>query len=251
MSKLYLTLTVPLLALAPALCRADMIFGIYAGAGTWQNQTSGEVTSGPTDVDVDDDLGLDDELNNVYYLAVEHPLPGLPNIRLNYADVAVTGDNVLSRTIEFNGQVFDVSDAVASDVAFEQADAVFYYEVLDNVLSLDLGMAARGLDGEFEVVSESGGVSRAEFQGVVPLLYGRLRADLPLTGLWVGGDAMGLAYDGNRLLDVNVQVGWESTLGFGAEAGWRRYRLEIEDLDDIDQAGIDLDGPYLALNYHF
>jgi len=249
-SKLYLTLTVTLLMLAPGLCRADLIFGFYAGAGTWQNQTSGDVTSGPTDVDVEDDLGIDGELNNVYYLAVEHPLPGLPNVRVNYADVSVAGDNVLSRTIEFNGQVFDLSDAVSTDVALEQADTVFYYELLDNLLSLDLGIAARGLEGAFEVVSTTG-FTRAEFQGIVPLLYGRVRADLPLTGLWVGGDAMGVAYSGNSLIDLNLQVGWESSPGFGAEAGWRTYSLDIEDLDDIDQAGIDIAGPYLALNYHF
>lgn len=251
MSKLYSTLTLALLALVPGLCRADLIFGVYAGAGTWLHETSGDATAGPTEVDLEQDLGLGDEQNNVYYFAVEHPLPGLPNLRLNYADVAVDGDNVLSRTIEFNGQVFDVADAVATDVAFEQADAVFYYEVLDNVLSLDLGMAARGLDGAVEVVSGTSGATRAEFRGVLPLLYGRFRADLPLTGFWVGGDAVGFAYEGNRLVDVNVQLGWQSTVGFGAEAGWRRYRLEIEELDDIDQAGVAVDGPYLALNYHF
>jgi len=57
-SKLYSTLTLALLALVPGLCRADLIFGVYAGAGTWLHETSGDATAGPTEVDLEQDLGL-------------------------------------------------------------------------------------------------------------------------------------------------------------------------------------------------
>jgi outer membrane protein len=230
--------------------QADSLFGFHAGAGSWQQDFSGEVAAGGEDIDVERDLDFDRESNNMLYLALEHGIPVLPNIRVNHAKVVGSGRNVLERTVEFRGQTFLVSEDVASEVSLTQTDAVFYYQLLDNVVSLDLGLTARWVDGDVEVVSDST-IARAEFKGVLPLLYGRTRVDLPLTGLWAGAEATGLAYDGHQLLDASVQVGWTSPIGLGAELGWRTLRLELDDIDDIDNADVDISGPYFALNFYF
>ncbi len=228
----------------------DTVFGIYAGAGSWQQSFSGDVTSGITQVDVEDDLALEDENNNIFYLALEHGVPVLPNIRVQQAKVAVSGNSTLTRNISFNGTIFNLDDAVATDVELNQTGLVLYYEVLDNVISLDIGMGARQVEGFFEIATTLE-VARAEFDGVLPLLYGKVRADLPLTGLWLGAEVQGLGYDGNRLIDANVQVGWESPLGLGVEGGWRIFQLELVDFDDVSSGSLDISGPYFALNYHF
>ncbi len=229
---------------------ADTLFGVYAGAARWQQDISGSVASTGSEVDIERDLGLDDSSSEIFYIAVEHPVPVLPNVRANYASVVMDGANVLNRTIQFNGDTYTVASNLRTDIDLTQADAVFYYEVLDNFVSLDLGLAARWLDGHVAIASavEAG---RAEFSGVLPMLYGRARMDLPFTGFWLGAEAQGLAYEGNQLIDANAQVGWESKLGFGAELGWRQYSLELDDYDEIDTAEIDVNGPYIGLNYHF
>jgi outer membrane protein len=238
------------LLLGAGAAHGDTLFGVYAGAGTWQQGYSGEVASGPDDVDVDDDLDLEDDNNNVLYLALEHGIPVLPNLRLNYTDVSTSGSNALTRTVAFSGEVFTVNEAVDSELDFTQVDVVAYYELLDNVFSLDVGVAARWVEGEVEMVSDSG-FARAEFEGVLPLLYVRTRVDLPLTGLWVGAEAMGLGYDGHQLLDASAQVGWESPIRLGTEVGWRKFNLELDGFEDIDNAEIDISGPYAAINFHF
>ncbi|MEQ8859833.1 MAG: TIGR04219 family outer membrane beta-barrel protein [Pseudomonadales bacterium] len=238
------------LALAAPGAQAETLFGVYAGAGTWQQSFSGGIASGGEKIDVEDDLDVNDDANNVFYAALEHGVPVLPNVRMNYADVSGSGRNLLTRSVEFNGQVFTLSEDVASEVNLTQTDLVAYYEVLDNTLSLDVGVAARWVDGDVEVASASE-VAGAKFEGVLPLVYARTRFDLPFTGLWVGGEAMGLAYDGHQLLDANAQLGWESPLGLGAEIGWRTLRLDLDDIDEIDSADIDISGPYAALNFHF
>lgn len=232
--------------------QADTLFGVYVGAGVWQQEYSGDVASGEEelDVDVERDLDLSEEDNNVFYFALEHGVPVLPNLRVDYADISTSGQNTLSRTITFRGETFNVSEDVSSELDFTQADLVAYYELLDNVVSLDLGLAARWVDGHVEVSADSG-FGRADFEGVLPLLYLRARADLPLTGLWLGGEAMGLAYDGHQLLDAAAQVGWESPIGLGAEIGWRTFRLDLDSFEDIDNAEIDVNGPYAAINFHF
>ena len=83
------------------------------------------------------------------------------------------------------------------------------------------------------------------------MLYAKARADLPLTGLWVGAEAQGISYDDNSLVEYNAQVGWESNLGLGLEAGFRSVPMEIDAFDDVQGAEIDISGPYAALNFHF
>lgn len=236
--------------LTTSTAHADTVFGIYAGAGTWQQEYGGDVTSGISTVSVEDDLAIDDDSNTVLYVALEHGLPLLPNVRAQHFSLDAEGDNVLSRTIEFNGDVFNISDAVATNVDISQSDAVFYYEVLDNVVSLDLGMAVSFFEGNLEVVSSTER-AEAEFDEVVPMLYAKARADLPLTGLWVGVEGQGLSYDGNSLLEFAAQVAWESDMGLGIEAGWRSVDIELDAFDDVDTAEIDVSGPYAAINYHF
>lgn len=229
---------------------ADTLFGIYAGAGSWQQDYSGDMTSGISNVSIEDDLALDGDANTVFYVALEHGVPGLPNVRAQHFSMDVDGDNVLSRTIEFNGQTFALTDAVVSSVDLSQTDAVLYYELLDNVVSLDLGLAISQLEGSIDVASSADRTS-ADFDEVIPMLYAKARADLPLTGLWVGAEAQGMSYDDNHLIEFNAQVGWESQIGFGLEAGWRTVQIELSSFDAVDNAEIDVSGPYAALNYHF
>jgi outer membrane protein len=238
------------LLLTTAAARANTFVGLQIGVGTWQQSLSGDVASGAEDVDLERDLDLGREWNNLFYAALEHPLPLLPNVRVEHARISADGRNALTREFTFRGETFAVSDDVVSDVSLTQTDLVLYYEVLDNVVSLDLGLAARWVDGEVDIVSATTATS-ADFDGVLPLLYGRARVDLPFTGLWAGAQAMGLAYDGHRLFDAGIQVGWTSPPGLGVELGWRTLRLKIDDIDDIDGADIDVSGPYAALHFHF
>ena len=235
--------------LAPV-ANADTIFGVYAGAGSWQQNFSGDIRSGVTEIDVEDDLGINDDFNNMFYLALEHPMPFLPNVRVSYVEFDIDADSTLSRSIEFNDVIFPAGTELGTNVDMMQGDAILYYELLDNYVSLDLGLGARYMDGKFELVSDVS-FSEAEFTGVIPLLYGRARADLPLSGFWMGAEVSGMGYSDNNLIDANAQIGWESPIGLGAEMGWRLLSLDIDDVDDFDKTGIDISGPYMALNYHF
>src|SRR6056297_2908400 len=222
-----------MISLVAGTAQADSLFGLYLGAGKWEQSFSGEVASGPIEVDVETDLDLGDDRNNLFYAAFEHGVPLLPNVRVHYLDVTSSGTETLSRSIEFNGEVFSFSEVVASEVEFTQKDAVLYYQLLDNVLSLDLGIGARWLDGHAEIASSTD-VGRVDFDEVGPMLYGRARVDLPFTGLWVGAELMGVAYDGDDLLDANAQIGWESPIGLGAEVGWRGMRMNLDDIGALD-----------------
>ena len=238
------------LALNGLSAHADTVLGFYAGIGSWQQNYSGDIASGGSAIDIEDDLGLDDDATNFFYAALEHPIPELPNVRMQYSELDLDQAATLTRDLDFNGIAFPTGTDIATIVDVKQTDAAFYYEFLDNVVSLDLGIAVRYLDGEV-AISSAVDSSPVDFKGVLPLLYGRARIDLPLSGLWLGAEVTGGDLDGNSLIDGNLVLGWESPYRIGVEAGWRTYRLKLDDFDDVDSADVEVSGPFAAINVHF
>ena len=85
---------------------ADTLLGVYAGAGNWQQDYSGSVTTLDTTLGIEDDLGLAKESNNVFYAALEHPVPLLPNLRAAYADLDTRANVTLIQDVGFAGANF-------------------------------------------------------------------------------------------------------------------------------------------------
>lgn len=234
---------------------ADTILGIYLGANSWQQDYDGFVrdldTTNPllSDIDFVDDLGLEDDSGSVIYAALEHPIPFLPNIKIQQTKVEIDGDNTLARQIEFGGETFNVSENVVSEADLSHEDITLYYEVLDNWVSLDLGLTVRFFDG-FVSVESATESAREDFDSPVPLLYAAAKFELPLSGLYVGGNINAIGVSDSSFLDYQVIVGYESKWGLGVEAGFRSMELELDDIDDID-TDLTIDGAFFGVMYHF
>ena len=249
-----------LMAIQVQSASAATLFGVYAGGGVWSQEIEGSATSdnpvaaflspGINVVDLEDDLGFDDKRNFYAYAGLEHPIPFLPNVRVDYTEISQRADGVLDRGIVFNGRAFNVTADVFSEVDLDQTDLILYYELLDNVVSIDLGLGVRYVDG-FVRVADGSSFSSADFSGAIPLAYVGGRFDLPLTGYWIGAQARGLAYRGDSLIDIDARVGWESDLGFGLELGYRFLDLDLDDFDDIDSADLRVKGPFAGLTFSF
>jgi outer membrane protein len=154
---------------------------------------------------------------------------------------------LLTRDIDFDGSVFRVSDDVSAEADLTHTDATFYYEVLDNWVSLDLGFSVRLFDGFVEIQSAAES-AREDLDEPIPMLYAKFRFDLPLTGLSVDAEANGIGYSGNTLIDASLRLAYESGIGLGVEAGYRSMRLELD--EDIE-GDIDLSGLFAGINFHF
>lgn len=232
--------------LTPA-SHADTVFGLYAGAARWNANVSGDFRSEDS-VDIDTGLlGLDDTDSNVLQIAIEHGIPFMPNVRLRHTDLAWSETSNPGVPVDFEGSTFNGD--ITTDVDFSHLDGTMYYEVLDNVVSLDLGITARVFDGEIRLRDASGDEA-LDLDAGVPLLYGNIQFDLPLTGLYVGAETNVFTLSGNTLQDSLVRVGYEGSLGFGAEAGYRRLTLDLDDLQGV-YSSLESKGAYLAGTFHF
>lgn len=239
-------LCLPLATIAPVMASADAL-GLRVSAGLWAQDFSGTVQDGFTRIDVQDDLRMDDENNNVFTVNIEHPVPFLPNLRVRHTALEQDASASLVRDIDFDGQLFRLDIDVASDIDLSHTDATLYYEVLDNWVSLDLGLTARAFDGEVSIRSASNFASE-EIDEVVPLVYLRTAFQLPLSGLSVGAEANAIGYDDDSFVDASGFIAYQSGLGLCVEVGYRVIQLDIEESDII--ADVEVDGGYVALGYH-
>jgi len=220
------------------------VLGVGATVGYWNSDLSGEAGKNGDLVDVENDLDLSSDSNANLEAYFEHPVPILPNVRLNYTRIKQSGDGELSTG--YDGVLPGVP--VESELELTQFDATLYYEVLDNWVNLDAGLTVRNLDGELTVRELGGDVSRTEISGTVPLAYLAARFDLPLTGLSVGGQANVVSYDGDSIRDLKA-YGQFQLSAVRLRAGYREISIDYEDSDD--RLDVELGGPFISAGLTF
>jgi len=236
-------------AFASTTTAANPTVAFYAGAQHWNQNYEGfvrdlDTATGNTRVDLQSDLGLDDESGNVIYLAFEHPVPYLPNIKLQQTELEINGN---SQGVDFDFDNQNFSTSIISEIDLSHTDATFYWELLDNYVSVDVGLTARWFDGDIKI-RETGSNSSAneKLDAVVPLLYSGVRVDLPLNGLYASVSGNFLGTGDNSFLDYQATVGYESAFRFGVEAGFRRLDLDLDDVDNVE-ADVTVDGAFIGL----
>ncbi len=226
---------------------ADTVFGIYAGASTWQSEYSGDVGKPATSAT---DLGMDENSNSFYYIALEHPIIFFPNIKLQQNNITSKQSSVIDRTFSIGNVNYPSGSTVATDFDLSYTDATFYYELLDNWITLDLGVTLRKYSGYLQAQSIAV-TDKTDIDTKVPLMYGRAQFDLPLTGFFAGFEGNYISFDGNDLADYSAKIGYlfDSALDLGVEAGYRAVSMNIDD-GDI-HTNLDVKGPYAAVIFHF
>lgn len=236
------------LALASG-AQADTILGVYASAGVWDAGISGNLHSEgafSTDIDAKGDLNLKDDNQTVVSIALEHPIPVVPNILLRHTPLKFAGRN--TTTVNFDNQNF--TGVVDSKVDLTHTDATLYYEILDNWVNLDLGLTARLFDGVVRIHTDTPNrTGEVDIDAPIPMLYAKAQFDLPFSGLKFAVEGNAVGYSGNTLTDFTAKVGYESKFRVGVEGGYRRFALELDDVDDFT-GDLTVDGPYLAVTLH-
>ena len=160
-----------MLASLPGMAAADVL-SFTIGGGVWNETPEGSITkpsNAPTpSLDVKNNLFWTEESQGYIFATLEHPVPILPNVRLMYTNL----DHTCSGTTSFSFEGISYSGNVANEFSIEQTDLLLYYEVLDNVVSLDLGLNVRLLDISYKIADDSGTNSSGSVSAPVPMIYG-------------------------------------------------------------------------------
>ncbi len=229
------------LLLLTQILSADFI-GLEIGGAQWNPTISGTVQYNGEDIDIEKDLGYNDNIqSNYFWASLEHPLPFLPNAKIIHT--SLDEEALQNTTVTFNGKNY--SGNIKSEITFDQTDFILYYEVLDNWVNLDLGVNVKYLDG-LVIVDDS----EKAFDEYVPMLYAKTKFDFPFSGVSAGFDFSYISLDENSFMDIKAELSYESSIGLGAVLGYRVESLNIDDINDFS-SDIDIEGAYAGLFYHF
>ncbi|MCQ3829405.1 TIGR04219 family outer membrane beta-barrel protein [Microbulbifer elongatus] len=249
-------------ALASASASADTILGFDATLGAWKPAYSG--TIGVDNFNVDEFALAEDNVTFIQ-AALEHPIPLIPNILVAHSKIETNGATTLDENVTFGDETFVAGSELSANMTLSHTDATLYYEILDNWVNLDLGLTARMYDGDFQgdgviglaCIPESAPcpsvqqTETIELSGVLPMVYGVARFDLPFTGWSIIAQGNGTSYNGDRHTDLTAKIRWDfvPALDFAIEAGYRSMTLDVKELDAL-QSDLEIKGPYLGLNLH-
>lgn len=218
-----------LLLLVPS-AYADTLYGLYADVNYWHTQN--ELSHRQLAELVKNGNYKDGQV--MVSASLEHGVPLIPNARIRHTQLKTDHHGKLSNT-----------------------DAIAYYELLDNVVSLDVGLGAKRLTDNQNDISKT-----------LPMAYASAGAKLPFTGLSAKAE-VGVAHNGKyKAKDAQAELKYNvvdsALLDVGVKAGYRVLTVEADDVlqDAKSKAGLgktatpstyksDFKGPYVGVEVHF
>jgi len=216
------------------------VLGFSVGANYWNYDMDGKVRSPLAENNY---IAIDYRDNNDvnFYVSFEHPIPFLPNVKLQQNNIQSTGVIAISDPGYMNGLVVNV----LGDIDLSHTDVLLYYEVLDNWVNLDIGMSAKYFDGYTRFNYETLIDDESDFDDWIPMLYAKAQLDLPLTGLSAAATVEALSFDSNKVSDVDVALLYQHTTGLGVSLGYRTLDVDLKNVNSF-KSDLKVDGFYLG-----
>ncbi|VAW55263.1 hypothetical protein MNBD_GAMMA06-1043 [hydrothermal vent metagenome] len=220
---------------------------ILVGAGVWNTSPTGnfQKTDDPAAVDVKDNLFWNDESQGYLFATLEHPLPIIPNVKIMATNNDQSGSGNTSFT--FDGTNFN-SNSVSNNFSIQTVDLIGYYEILDNVVSIDVGLNIRNLKVDYTITSATNSISDS-LNETVPMLYA-LVGGSPIPDLVISGELSYIAFSGSSISDFTAKIAYTTNFFVGFEAGYRKQQYTFDDISGTD-AKLGFDGIFAGAYLKF
>ncbi|MCL1078321.1 TIGR04219 family outer membrane beta-barrel protein [Parashewanella spongiae] len=213
--------------LASGATQAATVAGVHLGADLWALDSAGAIST-----DTGSLSDFDSEKQGRAWIAVEHPVPFIPNVMLRENFLKIDGKNV---------NADDSTD-------LSHLDFTLYYELLDNdLVSLDAGAAYRKMHGNLKI---SG--NRTDIDSGIVMAYANATASLPGFDLYGFVDVMA-GINEKDVYDYSVGMGYTFdglALDYRIRAGYREFNFEADNFSGVN-ANTKIDGYFLGLEIDF
>lgn len=249
MKKLFIIPFLFSLFILPSTASAELV--IVSG-NSWDYEVSGKIRDSGTvtdEIDLDTDLFLRDDSETFLLAYIEHPLPLLPNIRLGSTSLDINGSGTANINLNYNGTTINANVAATTNLNLDHTEIGLYWNILDNVVGVDLGINAKFFDGRVNITDGTTTASSV-FDETIPMLYAGVQIELPY-GLQLAGDFSYLSFDGSSFTDTLIRLRYTSDYLLGVEIGYRNFVIDYEDTNANEYANIDISGTYIGLHFAF
>ncbi|MFT7860862.1 MAG: TIGR04219 family outer membrane beta-barrel protein [Sulfurimonas sp.] len=229
---------------------------VEMGAGAWAQNPEGTISY--TDGALNGSYISDKTKKTSAYvwMLIKHPIPVVPNLRLEYASVEDKG------SVDGEFKDFSASSVTTGSFKVDQYDVIPYYNLLDNTawLTLDLGVDIKILDTTFKADGVNiYGVGTGNYEDsemlAIPMGYARARVEIPATEIGLESDIKYITYQGSTLSDFRVKVDYtfdvSPVVQPAIEVGYRAQSYVIKTDDDKTKVDLQFSGVYGGLMLRF
>jgi outer membrane protein len=246
--------------------QASSAVTIEGGIGGWKEDPTGWVeykgsaasTGGTvkTHVDLEDDLHLSDKTKASGWFEIEHGLPLLPDVRIQYTPMSFSGSGKVSGSFTFGDIEVNGKDSVESKLETNQIDVTLYYHlpflrtVSSGKVDLKAGVNVKVIDGYVKVRDITKGQEESKSATIpVPMahLSGKIRPvdliALEFSGNWIG-------YSGSQFYETIGELKVYPVENLFVGAGYRYQRLKIDDISDLS-TDIKVKGMFVEAGFRF
>lgn len=247
-------LKLTLLALGTSVCslaQADVI-GVKADASYWFYDGKAKVQPNNT-TSLSNQTGIDNILLDPYAnsreydldqkgsaqisLAIEHPIPLIPNAKIRYVNLKTQTES-------------EVAGQPVYDLDIDHTDFILYYEVLDNIVDADIGFGASNINGDVKTL----GLNKTDIDKTIPVIYGSAGVKLPFTGLSAKAELLYSNVNDTKITDAQAELQYNFIdnllVDVGLKAGYRILDIKLDDYEKNDLK-FNFKGPYIGLDVHF
>ncbi|MGJ8664645.1 MAG: TIGR04219 family outer membrane beta-barrel protein, partial [Marinicella sp.] len=180
------------------------------------------------------------------YIQFEHPVPFLPNFKLQQNHIESSGFIPVSDPTFLDGQEV----MVRGDMNFSHVDLMLYYELLDNWINLDLGISAKYFDGYQRFKYQTEIDDELDFDHLIPMLYIKGQFDLPLTGLSAAATVEALSFDSNKVTDIELALKYQFKFGLGMDVGYRTLDIDLKNINSF-KSDMKMQGLFIGGYFEF
>ncbi|MFT6131382.1 MAG: outer membrane protein [Shewanella sp.] len=237
------TAVVGLLSVSSA--HAATVLGFKVGADYWQADTTNAFN---------DDSGVahsfnDDSSQGSVWIAVEHPLPFVPNVKIRENRLE-SSTSLANADFNFNGHNFTGETSVTNDLS--NTDFVLYYEILDNdLVSVDLGAAYKLMSGSLRV-ADAGHPEEVDIDSGIVMGYASAQVGMIGLGLFGFADVM-IGVDESNVYDYGAGLGWQFdglAVDTSIRVGYREFNFDVSNFSGVSQ-NTDFSGAFAGVELVF
>lgn len=230
--------------------QADTILGVYAEADYWSAHLDGELGNGNSNGFFKSFAGESGERDQhgIVSAQFEHGIPLLPNVWIRLNSIEYEASQSLSQSVDIGSATFDTASPVNYSFDFSHTDAALYYELLDNWITLDVGLGVKNLRLDY-VIRQGSEQFAFEESGTIPMLYGKAAFELPFSGWQLTAQGMSLSFEDDRIDDINLKLGYNLNDFFQVAIGYRQMIIDVE-TNALEESELTLDGSYLSFILH-
>ncbi len=228
-------LKLTLLALGTSVCglaQADLI-GVKGDLSYWNYNGEANMAAQTSAPDQD----LDRKGSAQLSLAIEHPIPLIPNAKIRYVNLKTQTEN-------------EVAGQPVYDLDIDHTDFILYYEVLDNIVDADIGFGASNINGDVKTL----GLNKTDIDKTIPVIYGSAGVKLPFTGLSAKAELLYSNVNDTKITDAQAELQYNFIdnllVDVGLKAGYRILDIKLDDYEKNDLK-FNFKGPYIGLDVHF